>query len=264
MKILSLILIICCNFKKCKCNFFVESLRFLGGRFAEGSGLGSSSRNSKISKQINNDYEYSDKNKLLNSQINNMILGMEPIVNVLLPFSYHFFALLETNKGGILIEYGQYHKNNDGNDFYHYYYGDEGGVRFKKMSYDNFEKKSILKIIPLSIERKMTLETLLEKVSSIMPLKFRDYNFADNNCQDFIKNVIYVLCAKWPSSKKWIENLISSWNIPYIILEKIIYNEENGCYGEGGKDPDFFQKFQNFVMSPFANLGQVGLEHPLF
>jgi len=45
----------------------------------KGSGLGSPSRSSKLSSQTNNGYEYSDKNKLLNSKIKSMKLGMYPL-----------------------------------------------------------------------------------------------------------------------------------------------------------------------------------------
>ena len=60
MKILSLFLIICCCLKKPKCNLFDDVLSIL----IEGSGLGGSSRASKISKQIDNDDEYSCENKI--------------------------------------------------------------------------------------------------------------------------------------------------------------------------------------------------------
>jgi len=57
---------------------------------------------------------------LLNSQINNIIIGMDSKV-----FS-HTFALLEMNEGNILLEYGQYHRKNDYKKFYCYYYDDKG------------------------------------------------------------------------------------------------------------------------------------------
>jgi len=64
MKILSLLLIICCCLKKSKCNIFIDAFRNVLGIMIEGSGLGGSSRASKISKQIDNDDEYSCENKI--------------------------------------------------------------------------------------------------------------------------------------------------------------------------------------------------------
>ena len=159
MKILSLLLIICCCLKKSKCNIFIDAFRNVLGIMIEGSGLGGSSRSSKISNQIDNDDEYSCKNKnnLLNSQIDNIILGKDSSV-----FS-HTFALLEMNEWNILLEYGQYHRKNDDEEFYHYYYDDKGGARFKQMSYYNFKMKSKGGIVHLNIENKMTLKTLLNE-----------------------------------------------------------------------------------------------------
>lgn len=239
MKILSLFLIICCCFKKSKCNIFIDGLRGTIGLMIEGSGCGSSSRSSKISSQTKNDYEYSDKNKLLNSTIKNMILGMYPLLPTM-TFIYHTFALLNTSEGYILLEYGQYNKDND----YHYYYDNEGGVRFKPMSYNDFKKKS-KRNVPLNIEKEMTLESLLKNVSSIMGLKFKDYNAGDNNCQDFMKNVIYFLCAKRPLKDRKIHILdklkdafSNTLHIPFIILEKIECNEQYGCYKGGVRNFD--------------------------
>ena len=168
-----------------------------------------------------------------------MILGMYPLGPTIPPmtFNYHTSALLETSEGYILLEYGQYHKNNDGNDFYHYYYDDDGGVRFNQMSYDNFNRKSNGNIIPLNVENTKTLETLLEEVSDKMGLKFKDYNVGDNNCQDFMKNVIYVLCATRPKEERE-SHIIATLYIPLVILEKIESNEEYGCDNEGN-EPDF-------------------------
>ena len=70
-----------------------------------------------------------------------------------------------------------------------------------------------------------------------MKLTFEDYNLANNNCRDFIKNVIDVLCAKRPLKERE-ENLF----FPIIISNKIKNNEENGCFGAKTDSFDNFIK----------------------
>ena len=113
------------------------------------------------------------------------------------------------------------------------------------MSYFNFNKEIGGGFILLDIEKKMTLETLLKNVSYKMRLKFEDYNAGDNNCQDFMKNVIYVLCAKRHLKNREM-HIMATLHIPFVILEIIEENEKYGCYKKEVKISYYFDDYDYF------------------
>ena len=77
----------------------------------------------------------------------------------------------------------------------------------------------------------MDLEHLLEETSYKMPLKYKDYNAYGNNCQDFIKYVVYFLCAKRHLHYNEI-HMISKLHIHLILLKQIENNEKKWQYPE--------------------------------
>lgn len=149
-------------------------------------------------------------------------------------FNHHTSALLLTDVGYILLEYGSYNKNSDAEgDLYYYYYSDEGGVRFIHMSYYDFwmrvtknnKYSSAGRIIELYVNNEMTLDNLISKISYKMNIKFKDYNAGNNNCQDFMKYVIYFLNAKRDRNDREI-HMKAKLHIPLVVLEQIEENEK--------------------------------------
>jgi len=81
-----------------------------------------------------------------------------------------------------------------------------------------------------------------------MSLKFEDYNAWDNNCQDFMENFIYVLCAKRPLKSRKM-HIIETLHTPFVILEIIEENEKYGCYKKEVKISDYFDYYYYFSNS---------------
>ena len=108
---------------------------------------------------------------------------------------------LKKNRESIILEYGAYHgREPTYKNYIHYVYGEEkGGLRFSKMSVDDYHnkiyngKKGACIMADLFIEKKMTLQELLIECKLTQSWTANDYNLATHNCQDFIAKVIEVL-----------------------------------------------------------------------
>lgn len=195
-----------------------------------------------------------EKNKLLNSKIIEINIGIEPIgpkighfftnnfiVNqqkVWLPshlggstFCHHLSCLLTlSNSESLILEFGAYYgkepsyKNN-------IYYWKIDGLRFCKMTYSEYQDKigngiyggGILENSELTFENKMTLKELILKCCNEGKWRANDYNLASNNCQDFIAKVIEILNVKRIYS---FSHNFALTQIPPCILKELEKNED--------------------------------------
>lgn len=198
--------------------------------------------------------DFSEKNKLLNSKIIEINIGIEPIGSKIghfftnniiakqqklwLPshlggstFCHHLSCLLTlSNSESILLEFGAYYgkepsyKNN-------IYYWNIDGLRFCKMTYSEYQDKinngikgaRILKNSELTFENKMTVKELIRKCCKEGKWRANDYNLASNNCQDFIAKVIEILNVK--RIKSFTHNYALAI-IPPCILKSLEKNED--------------------------------------
>jgi hypothetical protein len=189
-------------------------------------GTSSSKSSNHFSEQEKKEIE-GERNKLLNDTISEIEIGIEPIGKELgHKISYYGRylgrALLPTYLGGasiihhlsclitlrdtkekVILEYGAYHGGETGyNNYIHYIYKEEGGLRFSRMgsfSYDskihNGKEGSEI-ITRLSFDNQMTLNDLIYECCKGTSWKAKDYNLASHNCQDFIAKVIEKLKVK--------------------------------------------------------------------
>ena len=196
----------------------------------------------------------SERNKLLNSKIIEINIGIEPIgpkighfltnnfiVNqrkVWLPshlgggtFCHHLSCLLKlSNSESLILEFGGYYgkepsyKNN-------IYYWNIDGLRFCKMTYSEYQAKidngikgaRILKNSELTFENKMTVKELIQRCCNEGKWRASDYNLSSNNCQDFIAKVIEILKVK--RIKSFSHNFALT-QIPPCILKALEKNED--------------------------------------
>ena len=192
-----------------------------------GQGTSSSASSSNFSGSLEEPNQYGkclEKYELLEDTINFISIGIEPLgldfghtvlyhtgpVRCVLPshlgggkFFYHLSCLLELkkNRESIILEYGAYHgREPTYKNYIHYVYGEEkGGLRFSKMSVDDYHnkinngKKGACIMGDLFIENKLTLQELLIECKLTQSWTANDYNLATHNCQDFIAKVIEVL-----------------------------------------------------------------------
>ena len=83
----------------------------------------------------------------------------------------------------------------------------------------------------------------MEKISYKIGLKSKDYDVGDNNCQDFMKYVIYFLRAKRRFEEREI-HMIAKLHIPYVLLYQIEENEVN-CDEESGSMSYDYKNYKN-------------------
>ena len=172
---------------------------------------------------------YEEREKLLKSNINGIYIGIEPIgtkighaistgvksmgIKNFLPaylggstFTHHAscFCFLSSMKSdeGIILEYGGY-SGGDSSYKNYIHYAEEDGMRFSKMTLEDYKKKihNGLKgsqIIEKTISNNITLENLINKciLNSKKNWRKDDYNLSSYNCQDFVAKVIEVLFVK--------------------------------------------------------------------
>ena len=234
-------------------NFSVQS--------REGTSSSSSSNHYESQKKKE---KYGERNRILNSQIEEIKIGIEPIgskgmhkvINnkvigtwrkLALPayfgggtFSHHLSCLLKIrgglfeNEEYIILEYGGYF--GDEPDYKNYvHYWQEDGLRFSIMTKMDYNRKITEagegnEIVDTIFENKMTVQELITKCWKEGNWRAYDYNIASNNCQDFIAKVIEVLCVKRINSYTY-----KLTKIPPCIMRAFEKNE-------GKKVLRFFQK----------------------
>ena len=197
-----------------------------------------------------------ERDMILNSQIEGIILGIEPIgslamhkiVNnkyigtirkLTLPtylgggnFCYHLSCLIKIRgqglfgfeKNNIILEFGGYF--GDEPDYKNYvHYWQEDGLRFSKMTEEDYRAKiteagSIGEMIEVILENKMTVRNLITECCKGGKWRAYDYNLSSNNCQDFIAKVIEVLCVKRKDS-----DIDKFTKIPPCIMRALEKNE---------------------------------------
>ena len=270
----------------------IESGSFIGstsGSFFDASNNFNSncsvkSREGTSSSSSSNHYESQKQNeirdereKILNSKIEGITIGIEPIGpktahkivnnkvvsrirNFCLPaylgggtFCHHLSCLLriEVNEY-IILEYGGYYGGEPNYKNYIHYWNQDG-LRFSKMTYDDYEEKlknsgSNYSILNVIFENKITVGELIKKCCMYGEWRANDYNLSTNNCQDFIAKVIEVLIVKRKYSHKYNSALI---NIPPCILRALEKNE-------GKKTLRFFQKLP--YLGKIVDIGAEGLD----
>lgn len=240
---------------------FFEGSNYSGSNCSVKSREGTSS-----SKSSNHDLEeqkkliYGERDKLLNSEIYKIYIGIEPIGNKVghfisngistigiknfLPtylggstFVYHascFLKLstLESNEG-IIFEYGGYCGGDKTYENY-IHYAQEDGMRFSRMTFDDYKKKihNGLKgsqiIDNLSCIR-MRLQSLIDKCISTSEKQWRkdDYNLSSYNCQDFVAKVIDVLdVTRYSDDDHALRHNYSLSIYPPIIVKALEENEK--------------------------------------
>ena len=208
---------------------FFESSNYSGSNSSVQSREGTSSSSSSNHYEDQKEKEiYGERAMLLESKITKIYIGIEPIgtkightisngavtsrIKRLLPiylggstFTFHAscflnLSTLETNEG-VILEYGGYCGGDKSYKNYIHYAG-EDGMRFSKMSLEDYKQKihnglkgsQIIEYLEINIFSK-TLQELINECISKSKKNWRkdDYNLSSYNCQDFIAKVIEVL-----------------------------------------------------------------------
>ena len=211
---------------------FFESSNYSGSNCSVKSRAGTSSSNSSNNYEDQKEKEmYRESDNLLNSSISSVYIGIEPIgtkvghlisnsiskagIKNYLPtylggstFTFHasvflkFHAMEPTE--GVILEYGGY-RGGDSSYKNYIHYAEEDGLRFSKMSYEDYKKKihnglkgsQIIEHLDRTILY-YTLGKLIDECSSNCKKSWRkdDYNLSSHNCQDFVVQVIEILVLK--------------------------------------------------------------------
>lgn len=202
---------------------FFEGSNYLGSNCSVRSREGRSS--SKSSNRYENQKEkeiYGEREKLLNSKIREIRIGIEPIglrAGHIISYSTKYIrSFLPSHLGGgtfthhascwlrldcseeIILEYGGY----TGGDitYKHYiHYAEEDGLRFSIMNYNDYlhtiknDKIGSEELFFLDFENIMTLQELIDKCNEKEGKKWikNNYNLSSHNCQDFVATVIEIL-----------------------------------------------------------------------
>ena len=234
-------------------NFFNKSRR----------GISSSNSCNKFMQQSKTP-KISERSSLLNSRIDKIKIGLEPIgtsvghaisyysryFRTRMPtylgggtFTYHLSCLLTfkslNNLFGegpsIILEFGAYYGEEPGyKNYIHYVYDSdkEGGLRFSKMNVSDYRSKVIngkagaTVIDDLIIDNKMTLGELLGECKNDSSWKAKDYNLASHNCQDFIAKVIEILKVKRADNNETkFSHLAGRLNYPPVIVNALEKND---------------------------------------
>ena len=275
-----LVTILILLFSNVKSNFFTYGIRKVLGFTLGATGIkdssiagrsvSQSSQSSRFLLDDNNDYE-NKKKKYLEAKIKSFTIGLIPLgpnlsfetnfygylrngfgLRQFLPcyffgctFYHHALALLNTDQGYFLIEYGAYLGKDDRYPDGVIYYIDNNGARFTRINsalfYDIVTSNDTYnyydKTIDTNIIQGIKLKDLFQKISLKMNLTMHEYNAADNNCQDFIANAIQILKAKRVDKTISKMHNLSKLNIPPKILEELENNEDYQIMTSLGKIP---------------------------
>ena len=222
-------------------------------------GISSSNSCNKYQPQSQEPEAY-ERQKLLDSKIDKIIIGVEPIgtgighgisyytkpLRFQLPtylgggtFVDHLSCLIFFSglfsSGPIILEFGAYYGAEPGYKNYIYYVYDsenDGGLRLSRMTESDYRakvingKKGAIVIDNLTIDNKMTLRDLIEKCKYDSSWKAKDYNLASHNCQDFIAKVIEILKVKRTDNDKTkYSHWVGKINYPPVILKALEKND---------------------------------------
>ena len=228
-----------------------------------------SSRTSKKIRDIFSQIDSSREDLIKKDKIKTMYLGFEKIglpihaftdkafflTRLILPSDIpvlsgktwlHASLLLKTENGySICVEYGGYKGEDmvdkENNNYPSYYYDkNRYGVRFLEISYYNYINKKVdYDTICLHPYRKLTLEEALDECHYDKIWIYKNYDLANQNCQDFVAKFIEVTDAYRYEGEDYrgLHN-ISSTKIPKVILKQIEKNEDDG-WNTVGKVPIF-------------------------
>lgn len=149
-------------------------------------------------------------------------------------FNHHALALLYTDQGYFIIEYGAYLGKDDRYPDGVIYYIEDNGARFTHINYTLFydlvrgngSYYYSDKTIYTQIRQGIKIKDLFQKISLKMNLTMHEYNAADNNCQDFIANAVEILKAKRVDKTSSKMHNLSKLRIPPKILEALENNED--------------------------------------
>ena len=156
-------------------------------------------------------------------------------------FFFHTTAFFELKDeyNGVLVEYGGDPKGNGylpvssaSNSLslkQFYKYGKKGGLRFEKMTYFQFIKRSdkFMKLI-IRVNNIPSVNELIDKICKSSVWKKDDYNGLFHNCQDFVCKVIEKLDAVRPRFqylRSFHNNAVASY--PICIINKLEENEND-------------------------------------
>ena len=204
---------------------------------------------------------------LLNSRILQIYIGIEPIkgnaiqsfFQKLLRANFHYSCFLKLSRlksnEGIILEYGVYYGENSSYKNY-IHYGAEGkdnGIRFCKMSFDDYEKKihnglkgSQILGRTIVINNEMTLRELIEECVSKSDKSWgsSDYNISSHNCKHFIFKVIEVFkVTRDPHNCSLFCYNIRHGLFPPEILEALENNEDENVKSRNEIEPPLLKKF---------------------
>ena len=205
---------------------------------------------------------------LLNSRILHIHIGIEPcegnaiqsFLQKLLRINFHYSCFLELSglksNEGIILEYGAYYygENSSYKNYIHYgAIGKDDGIRFCKMSFDDYEKKihnglkgsQIIGRIIVINNNEMTLGELIEECVSKSDKNWdsRDYNIFSHNCKNFIFKVIEVLkVTRDPHNSLLFHYNIRHGLFPPEILEALEKNESEEVKSKNEIEPPLLKK----------------------
>jgi hypothetical protein len=194
-------------------------------------------------------------------------IGIEPITGnaiqkffqKLLKTDYYYSCFLELSElnsnEGIILEYGAYYGANEPSYKNHIYYGkkiQDNGIRFCKMSFNDYKKKihnglkgsQILGHF-IAINNQMTLRELIDECVSKSEKYWgsKDYSISSHNCKNFILKVIEVLKVTRNTS----EPMVFRYNIrhalfPPEILEALENNESEEVKSNNEIEPPLLKR----------------------
>ena len=159
------------------------------------------------------------------------------------------------SKEGIILEYGAYYGENSSHKNYIHYGAKrkDDGIRFCKMSFDNYEKKihnglngsQIIGRTIVIINVEMTLRELIEECVSKSDKNWgsRDYSIFSHNCKNFIFKVIEVLkVIRDPHNSLLFHYNIRHGLFPPEILEALEKNESKEVKSKNEIEPPLLKK----------------------
>lgn len=218
------------------------------------AGLSSSRSSNKYAPQEEIEI-YNERQRLLNSYIDEIKIGIEPIgeehfhsisyyskpIKILLPtylgggcFIYHASCFLRLSCGDdIILEYGGY-SGGDANYRNYIHYAEEDGMRFSRMNFSDYlnKIKSGTKgseiLSSLYFQNIMPLQELINRCNNGSKKWVKgNYNLASYNCQDFVAKVIEVLEVKRcnEDNTKFLHNYSIS-TYPPVIIKALEKNEK--------------------------------------
>lgn len=155
-------------------------------------------------------------------------------------YFYHamaFFKVRNENNYGLLVEYGKYYTpsehNNKYNNFDFYYpYNQEGGLRYKIITFPLFKAKTDDFIrLEIKLERPITFNQLLNEIlRDKVKWNSKEYHFMNHNCQKLVNRFIKILKAERRKGNMHDGREYHNYSLSYFpkdIIEELEKNERD-------------------------------------